>query len=359
MSLVLLLQLTVSASDAGLIALPAPVEIRETDDDGSRGEPAEVEAPLDAGLRHTSDLSDEALSRSFLNDIESLGSVSVGVPEAGRLLNGVPMPTDSDLWQVIATEGAYGTQEVIDALIAVSTAVKEQQPLCMPLRINHISGPRGGVLAPHSSHQSGRDVDLGFYYLPGLDPAVIIERRLQSMDLAANWALVKSLVTMADVQMILVDQSVQRRLYKYALKQGEDRAWLDSLFNAGAQSLLHHRASHRDHFHVRFFAGRSQELGRRLVPLISNPPDARWATHLVRAGESLLDLARRYRAAPSAIVRANNLRSAVLRVGLQIKIPLRQPCASCPLPKPVVIPPRRMPPTPTVDVSDEGPATSG
>jgi len=69
-------------------------------------------------------------------------------------------------------------------------------------------------------------------------------------------------------------------LYAYALSIGEDKGWLDSVFHAGANSLIKHARRHRDHFHVRFFNGRAQELGRRVQPFMAKDPEARtsWRT---------------------------------------------------------------------------------
>ena len=125
-----------------------------------------------------------------------------------------------------------------------------------------MSAQEGGFLPPHKSHQNGRDVDLAFYYRTAA-PARARER-WRYIDPALNWALVKALVTLTDVQLILVDRKVQKVLYGYALKSGEDKGWLDALFHMGKKSLVHHARRHRDHFHVRFYNPRAQELGRQL-----------------------------------------------------------------------------------------------
>src|SRR5690606_24682400 len=111
----------------------------------------------------------------------------------------------------------------------------------------------------------GRDVDLAFYY-PTVEP-IRVRAREKVIDVAKNWALVKALVTRTDVQLILVDQRIINVLYAFALKQGEDKAWLDSIFRSGKDAIVKHARRHRDHFHVRFFNPRAQELGRRVQPI--------------------------------------------------------------------------------------------
>jgi LysM repeat protein len=164
------------------------------------------------------------------------------------------------------------------------------------------------------------------------------------MDLPVNWALLKALITRSDVQFILVDKRIQARIYDFALKQGEDKAWLDKLFHAGPDSLIRHARRHRDHFHVRFFAARSQELGARIQPLLAKQPEQNLVIHRVQKGDTLGGLATRFNSSVKLIQKANGLTSTSLKVGRTLNIPLRGPCTNCPLPPPLIVPPRCLPP---------------
>lgn len=300
--------------------------------------------PNDGGLSYSADVSDEDLARRFRDELSSLGSISIGVPEGGRVVNGVQM-APGDGWTVVDPEHAYGTQETIEALTAVAREVHSAYPQAV-LRIGHIGSPRGGWLRPHQSHQSGRDVDLGFFYRTGVDPGAPRQPREKLMDVAANWALLRALIINSDVQFILVDRRVQRVLREYAVLIGEDRAWVDRLFS-GRGSLIKHAPRHRDHFHVRFFSPRSQELGRRLVPVLGARPEENLVIHRVRPGDTLGKLAHRYGSTVRSIQAANGLPGrTALRVGRTLSVPLRGPCTSCPVPPPLVVPPRMLPPEP-------------
>ncbi len=296
----------------------------------------------DGGLLYTQDLTDDALVKQFVTNLPSLGSISVGFAEAGRLINGVQM-TPGDAWSVVAPENAWGTRETVVYLSIVARAVQEQYPYVAPLRVNHIGKKEGGYLRPHHSHQSGRDADLGFYYRAGMNPLMVKGPRENAMDLPANWALVRALATKTDTQVILLDRHVQKVLYDYALSIGEDRVWLDSLFNAGRASLLQHVRRHRDHFHVRFYSARSQELGWRIQPLLAKRSDENFVVHRVQKGDTLGHLALKYGSGVKLIQRANGLTTINLRLGRTLNIPLRGPCTHCPLPPQVVVPPRRFP----------------
>lgn len=334
-------------ADGGLVLVQADdpeAPALAGDDEGEAEVQATIsEALADAGIVYSCDLSDDELTRRWVEEPESLGSISVGVTEAGRLVNGVQLPR-GDAWQVVDLNNAWGAKETIDFIVDAATTVREQFAGCAPLRINHIGRKNGGYLRPHQSHQSGRDVDLGFYYPVGEDPGHLSKKRELAMDLPLNWALLKAVVTKADVEFVLVDQRIQKRLYDYALSAGEDKAWLDQLFHAGAASVVRHARRHRDHFHVRFYAARSQELGWRIQPLLSKQPEQNLVIHRVVKGDTLGALATRFNSSVKLIQKANGLTSTSLSAGRTLNIPLRGPCTNCPVPPPLVIPPRCLPP---------------
>lgn len=346
--------------DAGDVLAQAPLEATASDpddatDDASddaaadNGEAdvvdARSEALADAGIFYSADLSDEELTRLWVEAPEQLGTISVGLTEAGRLVNGVQL-SPSPKWLLVDPSNAWGTQETVDFLSAAVEVVHEQFPHAPPLRVNHVGKKNGGYLRPHQSHQAGRDVDLGFYYPRSEDPGHLSKKRELAMDLELNWALVKALLIKGDVQFILVDKRIQARLYDYAREQGEDQAWLDRLFHAGNESMIRHARRHRDHFHVRYFGGRSQELGRRILPLLARQPEQNLVIHRVKKGDTLGGLATRFNSSVKLIQKANGLTSTALRVGRTLNVPLRGPCTSCPVPPPLVVPPRCLPPEP-------------
>ncbi|RKH49313.1 LysM peptidoglycan-binding domain-containing protein, partial [Corallococcus llansteffanensis] len=331
---------------------PAGTEAEEEDDDAAAAtddegvsEEGELQAPLapaaPAGPLYTADLSEEALTEAWKKDPSTLGSMSIGFVESGRQLNSHRVPDDKD-WLVVSPEIAWGTEETVNYVMAAIRAVRAQYPDVPPLRVNRLSTKDGGYLRPHKSHQNGRDVDLGFYY-PTAEPVRARERE-RYIDVAMNWALVRSLVTNTDVQMILVDKRVQKVLYDYAVSIGEDKAWLDLLFNAGFNSVIKHARRHRDHFHVRFFNARAQELGRRVAPLLALQPDQNLMMYRVRNGDTLGGIAMRHNSSVVAIKKANRMRNTFLSIGRRLVIPLKGPCTHCPIPPPVQLPPRRLPP---------------
>lgn len=313
--------------------------------DDAEAESREADPNASPDIRYTSSISDEELERLFLEDLPALGSISFGFTDEGRVINAKQLP-EGDAWTRVSPDHAWGTAETIDALMAVAQAVRDTHPEAPPLRVNRISSREGGYLKPHRSHQSGRDVDLGFFYTGDLHQTRVSRNWGAHMELAYNWTLVRSLITQSDVQLVLVDQSIQKKLYDYALSIHEDQAWLDSVFS-GPQRLIKHARSHRDHFHVRFYSPRAQELGRRTQPLLARRPDENRLVYRVRSGDTLGHIALRYNSTIKAIQKANGMRNTFLQLGRSLIVPMRGPCTQCPLPPPVVVPPRRVAPDPT------------
>jgi len=276
----------------------------------------------------------------------ALGSLSIGTPDAGLLLNPQPLP-QGPLLIVRDASDAYGTSETLAFLATAVGSVGERFCGSPRVVIGDISRADGGRLNRHASHQSGRDVDVGFYYRGG-EASDFMPATARNLDLERTWALLRAFVTQTDVERIFVDRFVQRLLYAHALALGEDRAWLDDLFgrrSGGHGALIQHERRHRDHMHVRFFNPRAQEWGRLAYPLLvaAGLAPGPTLTHRVRPGETLSHLARRYGVRASAIRAANGLRGSLLRAGHRYVIPTtRVPDPGTP----VVVPPRRVPPAP-------------
>jgi membrane-bound lytic murein transglycosylase D len=94
---------------------------------------------------------------------------------------------------------------------------------------------------------------------------------------------------------------------------------------AALNPALRHQATPKRAYELRVPAGREETLVAQIesVP-VWTPPVPQYTTHRVRSGETLSQIAGRYRTSVSAIMRANNLRSANrLRVGQRLRIPTR------------------------------------
>ncbi|HZO12882.1 MAG TPA: penicillin-insensitive murein endopeptidase [Polyangiaceae bacterium] len=298
-------------------------------------------------------LSDQELQKRFESDPSGIGSMSLGRASGGGLVNGVQM-SEGELWTLITPAVAWGTEETINYLKRAIEKVHQSHPGGHKLQIGHLSSRRGGRLHPHKSHQSGRDVDISYFYRSGSQQLWFKRANIETLDVVRSWAFVRALVTETDVEYIFINGSVQKLLKEHALSIGEDPEWLDSIFeyqSRGRWPIVRHAPGHDTHIHVRFYSPLAQELGRRLHKSLSGKglvaPVSLYVSHRARKGDLLGNLAKRYGTTVEAIMRANGLRNTKIRAGRTYQIPKKGAAAVVSPSQPTLIPPRRLPPART------------
>jgi murein endopeptidase len=128
-----------------------------------------------------------------------------------------------------------------------------------PILVGNLSNRQGGKLEPHSTHQSGRDVDLG--YPQKLAPGAELgwqEIRAENLDAAETWLLLRLLVETGAVEEIYIDRSIQKLLHAHAVAhesvpEASLAKWMEyPRSNGQAGALIKHVPGHTDHLHVRF-----------------------------------------------------------------------------------------------------------
>ena len=270
--------------------------------------------------------SDAALREAFETRTASLGSISVGTPNSGRLINGVRPPASS-LYHLVDPEHAWCTQETVDSLCRALEAVAQHHPDTHVVDIGHLSARGGGPLRPHRSHQSGRDVDLGLYY-SDRNSRWYTYTDGDNLDVARTWTLLKTLASSTDIEMVLLDINLQKRVETFALSTEQDTAWVHLLFHGeGAQPrLLRHSPGHATHLHLRFKNPIARRSAQRLAPLLATqrPLERQNAplSHVARVGDTLAKLAQRYCTTMAAIRIANRMRGFQLKAGQSYVIPI-------------------------------------
>lgn len=296
---------------------------------------------LNHPLRGTSSTEIEQRVRT---DLASLGPMSFGIATRGGLLNGVYLPDDAR-WVSVDPTHAWGTAETIDYLVSAIDAVHAEFPDSHPLFIGDISRKTGGYLTPHLSHQSGKDVDVSYFYTR--DPQWYAKATAYNLDRERTWALVRAVISHTDVHFIFIDHRIQRLLRSYAEAIGEDRGWLESIFDGipGEPAIIRHEPGHDTHLHFRFYNPIAEETARRcyaallkhkkLLPMRYN------ITHKVKKGETLIGLAKRYSTTVATLMRANGLKRSLIQANKTYFIPRNGPAGPAPLEE---VPPRRIPP---------------
>ena len=284
---------------------------------------------------------DEELARIVDADPGALGSLSIGAPGGGAVMNAVELTPGP---RILRAPGSisWGTEETIAAVNAVVDVVHALYPDTPPIFVGDIGHPKGGQLKRHESHQAGRDVDFGFYYKGGT-AQWYVPGTAANLDLPRNWALVRALLVCTDVEAILLDTRIQRLLYRYALSISEDKEWLDRVFQfvkGSRDAIIRHVPLHRTHYHVAS-ATRSAELGRRFIRCSANANSSHPPVYTIRHSSpaSPRHLSARLRV-PSRASCHDGLSSTPTR-GPDYRIPMR---GVAPPQQPLVLPPRMLPP---------------
>lgn len=184
-------------------------------------------------------------------------TMSVGSPNRGKLRNGMPLP-EGPAWRLrVHRPRTFGTPNTIAALVDAFEVYGRRYPDGPKIRVGEIAKRNGGRVPPHSSHRSGRDIDIG-YIFRGIDDG---EHRWKYMnvhnfDAEKNWALIQAILDTGEVQTIYVAKKLQKLLHKEAAKHlGE--AELAALFEyprttESPNAKIQHWRGHANHMHVRF-----------------------------------------------------------------------------------------------------------
>ncbi len=337
------------AGEAGESAAGEEPDGEALDDSGESAEPVPTESlsvrphPLDSW-------SDTELARAVSHDLASLGPMSLGSPNAGGLINAV-QASENPLYKPVSPSGAWSTQETLEFLGRALTRVHEQFPDTAPLALGDISGRHGGPSHPHISHQSGRDVDIAYFYNDGA--AWYARGTAKNLDLTRNWAFIRALIAETDVDLILIDRSIQVLLEDYAQRHGEDPSWLSGVFRGvpgKLRPLIRHAPGHATHIHIRFFNPVAQETARRchaflLSAKLTSAPQS-FISHKVKKNETLGMISRKYGVPVPRLRAVNGLKSSLIREKSALRVPVASRGPSGPGPR-LRVPARRGPPAPS------------
>ncbi|MCB9716409.1 MAG: penicillin-insensitive murein endopeptidase [Myxococcales bacterium] len=211
---------------------------------------------LNPELRGQSSVQPGTELRVYRSD-EERPTRSIGSPNKGRLEHGLPMP-EGPYWMLRDRRTrAFGATNAIDAMVTAFTRYGESYEDAPKVSVGEISARRGGRAAPHKSHRTGRDVDLGYILTTELPEGSHWKRADESnFDAEKNWALIKALVDTGQVQSIFISTRLQRLLRPVARRE-LDEAELARYFRVPdgdpeQAPIISHEDGHRDHMHVRF-----------------------------------------------------------------------------------------------------------
>ena len=150
---------------------------------------------------------------------------SVGSPTNGRLEGGTELVGRDGLKLKLPTSARWGLPQLVLLLERGARRVRGRHPGSV-LLIGDLSRRGGGDLVAHRSHESGRDADVGFYFVDPRGTPVEISRfravdakgravgeRKLRFDLARNWTLIQTWLTDPQVR---VQHSPQQTIDDFA-----------------------------------------------------------------------------------------------------------------------------------------------
>jgi hypothetical protein len=185
-------------------------------------------------------------------------SRSVGAPNRGRLENGVPF-VEGKYWQLRSYRPrSYATRGVVVHLATALQRWGARFPDAKPVKLGEFSKRGGGRLKPHSSHRTGRDVDVGYVVHEPAEGPRFRRATDETLDAEATWGLVHSLIANGGIEYIFMNAYVQRMLLPFAQRDlpPEDLPRYFSVAAEGhaaqSKAVLKHWRGHDDHMHVRF-----------------------------------------------------------------------------------------------------------
>jgi murein endopeptidase len=180
---------------------------------------------------------------------------SIGSPNRGALRCGVQLKSGAGIC-VAESRNAWGTPDTIDLINYAVGETRVVFPEAPDLLIGHLSPQKGGGLGRHKSHQSGRDVDIGFFHADGKARRTFFIADAKSLDVVKTWYLIETMIKTGKVKYIFLDTSVQAILYAYldpAYPKNRMDEWFEYPRPPGSRTaIIRHSPLHKDHMHVRF-----------------------------------------------------------------------------------------------------------
>ncbi len=190
--------------------------------------------------------------------------VSCGSASGGKLLRGVRLPPQGlgylvpSHWRKRSTN--FGSSALVKLLKDTGEAISREHPGAV-LVIGDMSDEDGGQLRHHKSHQSGRDVDIGYLRMvstgvlaPPVNKFISFDGQGRSneestyFDLRRNWDVIELLLTNKEIgiEYIFVSQQIRTWLLQYSSVTKKKPT-----VQAYANKVLRVTPGHNNHFHLR------------------------------------------------------------------------------------------------------------
>jgi LysM repeat protein len=182
-------------------------------------------------------------------------SESIGRPYGGRLVNGEKMPKGPG-YTYGRRSNIYGTNATITLLIECFGKIIQKYPKGPIIVVGNLSQRKGGKFGPHASHQSGRDVDIGYFHKKKFQPVKsLIRTNAKNIDARKTWFLIETFLKTRKVKYMFINHEIQKILYNHLKKRRFKQSYIDRIFQyprkSGGGGIIQHSDGHDDHIHIR------------------------------------------------------------------------------------------------------------
>ncbi len=183
-------------------------------------------------------------------------SESVGRAFGGKLVNGEKLPKGPG-YTYGRRSNVYGTNETITLLIECFGKIIQKYPKGPIIVVGNLSQKKGGGFGPHASHQSGRDVDIGYFHKESFQPVVsLVKTTAKNIDARKTWFLIQTFLDTRKVKYMFMNHELQKVLYEHLKKRRFKQSYIDRIFQyprkSGGGGIIQHSDGHDDHIHIRF-----------------------------------------------------------------------------------------------------------
>lgn len=181
----------------------------------------------------------------------------VGAYDNGHLVNGECLPQVGTGFIAVMPfvetwTHFFGTHEIIQMIENTGDYMRAKFPEAKDrLQVEDLSGPGGGPIDPHDSHENGLDVDLQYFkrdqsISKGYSNPMVVNGAVDpNFDVERNWEFVKALHKFGRVQRIFMDHVLKAKLCSYAKSINDYQSNIEVLRS------IRHVDNHQDHLHVR------------------------------------------------------------------------------------------------------------
>jgi murein endopeptidase len=184
---------------------------------------------------------------------------SIGSPNRGKLQKARSIDPDGDRQGtgfVLSPHrsATWGTPATVAAVRKAMACYRSRCPAgrkgeCPPVNLGDLSAKDGGHLGNHLSHQSGRDVDLGYLVRPPQGRGVFDRQATAAnLNVKAQWAVLGCLLDNPLVKFVFLSGTVAETLKAHARKVPALRKYLRFFQNG----VIQPDTEHLTHLHVRY-----------------------------------------------------------------------------------------------------------